>query len=128
MAGSSGAIRAGRAFIELFADDGPLQKGLKKAETVVKNWGAKITSMGAKALAVGTAAMAPLAGATKNFATIGAELTDMSRKTGASTESLSTLGYAAKQTGADVSQVAGAMTTVRDKIVDAARGGEESQL
>ncbi len=128
MAGSSGAIRAGRAFIELFADDGPLQKGLKRAETLMKGWGKNVTSAGQKAMAAGAAAVTPLAGATASFAVIGADLTDMSKRTGASTEALSTLGYAAKQCGADASQVANAMTTVRDKIVDAARGGEESQL
>jgi hypothetical protein len=29
---SSGAIRAGRAYVELFADDKPLEKGLQSAQ------------------------------------------------------------------------------------------------
>ena len=36
MAGSTGAIRAGRAFVELFADDSKLVRGLRRASAKLK--------------------------------------------------------------------------------------------
>lgn len=73
------------------------------------------------------AALAPLA-AGKLFAGMASELTDVARRTGASTSALQSLGYAAKRTGADMGAVEGALTTVRDKIIDAVRGNEDAQL
>lgn len=109
MAASSGAIRAGKAFVELFADDGPLQKTLKKSETTLKAWGKSVSSAGKSLLALGGASLAPLAGSLKVFADMGSEMNDMSARTGVSVEALSTLGFAAKQTGADAATLEGGM-------------------
>ena len=60
MAGAQG-IRAGRAFVELFADDSKLVRGLKSAQRRLRNFGASVRAMGAKMLAVGSLVAGPLA-------------------------------------------------------------------
>ena len=61
MPGSAGnAIRAGRAFIELFADDRKLVRGLRKAQARLKAVAAGVRSMGTKLLTAASAIPAPL--------------------------------------------------------------------
>ena len=43
----AGAIRAGRAFVELFADDTKLQGTLKRTSASLQKWGAGIGAIGA---------------------------------------------------------------------------------
>lgn len=105
MAGSGGAIRAGGAFVELFANATNLQKGLKDAQAKVQNFGASIAGIGAKLASMGGAITAPLLGAAKLFADSGSNLLLMSQRTGMSVEALSTLGYVASQTGTDLESV-----------------------
>ena len=50
---SSLGIRAGRAFVELFADDTRLVRGLRIAEARLKAWGNSVRSIGAKLFAAG---------------------------------------------------------------------------
>ena len=56
------AIRAGRAYVELFTKDGRLVKGLKRASARLKAFGASVTMMGAKLTALGAAAAAATSG------------------------------------------------------------------
>src|SRR5579862_3136779 len=122
MAKSAGAIRAGKAFIELFADDGPLQRGLGKAQTTLKTWGEKVSKVGLKLGAAGSAVTAPLLAAAKQFASSGAQISDIAKRTGASTDALQSLGFAAKQTGSDVGAVEGAIAHIGQQLIAAARG------
>lgn len=62
---SSQGIRAGRAFVELFADDSKLVRGLRRAERKIQAWGASVRSLGTNLLKVGAVAAAPLAFAVK---------------------------------------------------------------
>lgn len=55
-----GGIRAGRAFVEIFADNGPLQKGLRQAEGYLKQWGNTVRNAGIQMAAAGGAIMLPL--------------------------------------------------------------------
>lgn len=52
---SGGAIRAGRAFVELFADDSKLRQGLNRASRSMKNFSAKVGQIGATVFAAGGA-------------------------------------------------------------------------
>lgn len=52
---SSGAIRAGRAFVELFADDSKLVRGLKSAQKKLEGYGKGVRSSGLKMMALGGA-------------------------------------------------------------------------
>ncbi len=59
MAGTAGGVRAGGAFVEIFTDNNPLVRGLKKAQTMLGGWAKGLRSVGTK-----IAAPLALAGAT----------------------------------------------------------------
>lgn len=50
---SSRGIRAGKAFVELFADDSHLVRGLRSAQRKLRSFGVSITSMGMRLAGVG---------------------------------------------------------------------------
>ena len=68
---SASGIRAGRAFVELFADDSKLVRGLKAASTKLKAWGASIGSLGKTLMTAGMAALGPMLAAAKHFLEFG---------------------------------------------------------
>ena len=113
---SSGAIRAGRAFVELFLDDSKLARGLNAAAGKVKKWGNDVAKIGASMALVSGAITAPLLAAAKTFASSGDELAKMSRKTGMSVEALSELKYAAGQSGVGVDTLEGAIKRMQKSI------------
>jgi hypothetical protein len=61
MPASASAIRAGRAFVELFAEDSSLVRTLKANEKRLKDFGANIRNVGLGLAAIGAAIIAPLA-------------------------------------------------------------------
>jgi hypothetical protein len=124
---SSQGIRAGRAFVELFADDTKLVRGLKSAEKRLKAFGAGVQSIGTALFGLGTAAIAPLLATTNVFASMGDQLAKMSARTGISVESLSELGYAAEQSGADLQALEGGVRKMQKFLVDAAEGSSTAQ-
>jgi len=124
---SSQGIRAGRAFVELFADDTKLVRGLKAAEKRLKAFGAGVQSIGTKLFGLGAAAVAPLLATTNVFASMGDQLAKMSARTGISVESLSELGYAAEQSGADLQALEGGVRKMQKFLVDAADGSSTAQ-
>lgn len=66
MANAQG-IRAGRAFVELFADDSKLVRGLRRAEKKLKAFGDSVRNLGLKMMGLGTAIAAPLVASGKVF-------------------------------------------------------------
>jgi len=56
----TGAIRAGRAFVELFADDSKLVRGLKRAQLRLRKFGASVRAIGLRMLALSGAAAGPM--------------------------------------------------------------------
>lgn len=124
---SAQGIRAGQAFVELFADDSRLIKGLNAASKRLKAWGESVTALGKKAILGGMAVLGPLAGTAKVFADMGSELTDMSQRTGVSVEALSELGYAAEMSGADMATLEGGLRKMQKTIAEAASGSQSAQ-
>ena len=57
---STGAIRAGRAFVELFADDSKLVRGLKRASAKLRAFGESVRNMGLKLMGLGAAVATPV--------------------------------------------------------------------
>jgi len=131
MAASAGAIRAGKAFVEIFADNNPLTRGLKAAEAKLKAFGAGVAGIGRKLLSVAglfaAGGAAGLAATAKAFGDMGGELLDLSQRTGISVESLSELGVAAEQTGADLGTVEIGIKKMQDTLVQAASGSQSAQ-
>lgn len=123
MAGSARGIRAGGAFVELFADNSLLQKGLRAAEAQLKGFGMAVAGIGAGLGALGGAITAPLLGAAKAWAESSATLVNASARTGVSVEALSALGFAAGQTGSDLEGVEIAIKKMQKALV---AGSEEN--
>ena len=120
-------IRAGAAYIELFAEDSKLVRGLQRAEKRLKAFGAGVREIGTKLAGLGAAVVAPLAGAAKVFADAGSRLWDMSKRTGVSVEALSILGYAAEQAGASTEDLEKGLRKMQNTITDAAQGSASAQ-
>lgn len=124
MAGKAGAVRAGGAFVEIFADKSALVRGLKGAEKTLTSWGKNVSKAGFAATAAGAAVGGGLAAAVKVFADSGSQLADMSVRTGASVESLGKLGYAAGQTGTDMEAVEKGTKKLQDNLAGAVSGNK----
>jgi hypothetical protein len=120
---ASFAIRAGKAFVELFTKDIELQKGLKRAEQKLTAFGSAVGKIGASIGGLGAGITAPLLGAAKTFADSGSALNDMSTRTGVAVETLSVLSFAAKQSGTDMETVEGALRKMSKALV---AGSEEN--
>lgn len=120
----SQGIRAGAAYVELYTKDSRLVKGLQAAEKKLKAFGAGITSIGTKLAGLGAGVVTPLLATTNVFASMGDTLAKMSARTGVSAESLSELGYAADQSGADLETLEAALRRMQKQVVEAAGGSE----
>jgi TP901 family phage tail tape measure protein len=118
----TGSIRAGRAFVELFADDSKLVRGLRSAQRKVKAFGAAIARFGSKLATLGSAIAAPLVASAKAFSVMGDAVAKMSKRTGLSVETLSELRYVASQTGTEFSTLENGLRRMQRSIYDAGRG------
>jgi len=101
MAGSTQGIRAGRAFVELFADDSQFAKGLHGAEKRLRMFGSAVSGVGSQLTKLGTAALAPLAGSAKVAADFESEMARVQALTGATGDDFDKLKGKAKQLGRD---------------------------
>jgi hypothetical protein len=127
------AIRAGRAYMEIFADDSKLIRGLRGIETRMKQMGSRVAGVGrgislagAGVSALGAAALAPVAAAVKQFTAFGDTLDKMSARTGVGVEALAELGFAAEQGGADLATVEKGFNGLSRALFDASRGSAEA--
>jgi len=119
---TSGGIRAGRAFVELFADDSKLVRGLRAAEKKLKAFGQGIRNLGLKVIGLGAAILAPLAASAKFFSSYGDQVAKMAKRTGLSVETLSELRFVASQTGTEFESLEMAFRKMQRSIFDAGRG------
>lgn len=126
MPASSQSIRAGKAYVELFADDSKLVRGLRAAQRKLQAFGSAVQTLGKGLFVVGAGLAAPMATAAKLFADAGSDLVDMSQRTGASVEALSELGYAAEQSGSDLATLEGGLRKMQKAVVAAANGSDSA--
>ena len=119
---STQGIRAGRAFVELFADDSKLVRGLRAAEKKLKAFGEGVRSLGLKVTGIGAAIGAPLAASARLFVGMGDSVAKMAVRTGLSVEALSELQYAAGQSGVEIGELESGIRRMQRTIVDAERG------
>jgi len=111
---SGRAIRAGRAFVELFADNSKLVRGLRAARAKIRAFGQRLQNIGTR-IAATTAAMAvPVGIAVRTFAGFEDQMAQVRAVTGAADSDFEKLTQRAKELGRTTSftaaQVAGAMT------------------
>ncbi len=112
---AAGAIRAGKAFVELFLDDSKLVRGLRRAQAKLKAFGKSVQQIGRQLLSVGSLAAVPFALSAKTFAGFEAQMARVKALTGASGEQFTRLEQEAKRLGAttvfSASQAAEAMSS-----------------
>lgn len=125
MASASG-IRAGLAYIELYANDARLVKGLNAAAAKLKAFGAAVQEIGTKMSLAGAAIVTPLLASAKSFSDVGDALDKMSARTGISVEALSEIGFAAEQSGTSLDDVETAVRKMQKTIVASAGGSKQA--
>ena len=74
---NSSAIKAGRAFVELFADDSKLVSGLKRAKARLSAFGAGIGVMGGRLMGAGAAAAVPFGLGAREFAAFETQMSNI---------------------------------------------------
>lgn len=119
-------IRAGQAFVELFADDKRLVQGLNAASKRLKAWGQGVTAMGQKFLAAGAAVGSAAGAAGKLFSDVGDSLQKMSQRTGLSVETLSELAFAADSSGTSLETIEAAVRTMQKNLAGGAAATRET--
>lgn len=120
-------ISAGRAFVELYLKDGAFVRGLQKTGERLKQWGQAAAQMGARIFAAGAAIGGGMAAAVASFAAAGDQLDKTAARTGVTVESLSQLGFAAEQSGADIQTLEKAFFGLSRALFDLDRGGAVSR-
>lgn len=125
-----GAIRAGKAFIELHADKSPLMKEMKTLGSSISSGLAAAGPYAAAAAAVATAiaAIGAAVGAAVNkFQEHGSALADMSQRTGVAGSVLSEYEHVASQTGTSLQDVEAAFSKMNKTVGDAKAGNKQAQ-
>ncbi len=103
MVGSAGAIRAGKAFVEIFTKDSALRKGLASARKQLDSFSAFSRKMGMGLAASGIALMAPVVAALPIYASFADQMSAVRAVTQASTEDFADLNQVAKDLGSSTS-------------------------
>jgi hypothetical protein len=124
MASKTGAIRAGRAFVELYADDSALRRTLAGVSTRLKAWGAGFAKLGAGMAGIGTSILAPLTAAASLFSDAGSALADMSARTGIGVEALSELKYAVEQSAGSMELLEVGVKSMQKMLAAAGEGSK----
>ncbi|WP_437230391.1 hypothetical protein SH661x_001943 [Planctomicrobium sp. SH661] len=134
---SGGAIRAGRAFVELFADSTQLKRGLAivrqqfgafRVFTQKMSFGIAGEVSGMFAALAPAGILAGLGAAARNFQQFGDQIDKTSKRTGMTAEQLTSLGYAATQAGASMTDVTSATGNLQDQLFSAMQGNDEARI
>ena len=127
---NASGIRAGRAYVELGAND-KLSAALDNAKKKIQEFGdaasavgGGIQTAGLAILAAGTAIVGSLAAAGLAFAKVGSELNDLSQRTGVSVEALSELQFVFGQAGVEAADLETAIKKMQKAVVEAAKGSK----
>lgn len=106
MAGKAGAIRAGRAYVELYADNSALVRGLKMAESKMRAFGGKLKSLGSSMTTAGLAGTVPAAISMKWFMEFDDAMRAVKASTGATGAEFESLTAKARELGRSTSYTA----------------------
>jgi hypothetical protein len=124
---SSGAIRAGRAFVELGVKDAKFKKGMGDAEKRMNAFASGVAKVGAASLAMGTAVAGGLAAMSRAFANAADDLDTMATKSGMSVEALSELSLGVKQANISMDDLAGGVARMQ-RVIAAATNGDSGAV
>lgn len=128
MAGNSGAIRAGRAYVEIYGDKAPLMSAMKSLPKSVLSASAGLGAVGGVigGLIAGgiTSAFSAVTSFASNLGDVGGRLVDMSDRTGIGVEALAELDHAAQMSGTSLDTLEGGLRKMSVKLADAAGGSK----
>ena len=124
---TAGAIRAGRAFVEIFADDSKLQRGLSPAQTKLKAFAYSAAAIGGAMVGAAGTVLTPILAATKTFMSTGDALDEMSSRVGVSVEFLSALSHAASLSGTSIEALEVGVRKLQKTAYDAAGGSKTAE-
>lgn len=117
-------VRAGRAFVELFANDSKLIASLNSARQRVQAFAGQIASVGLRAGAAGGAIMAPLGTAFGSAVTRGRDVLRLADTFKITTESVSTMAYAFDTAGVSFEEFSSVLDGVAGHVRAAADANE----
>lgn len=103
--GGASAIRAGRAFVEIYAHDKQFLGTLDGLRSKIFKFGTWLATAGFGGALLGSAVLAPLALLAKHALHVGGAAQDMADRLGASVEEITALGYAAELAGGSLEDV-----------------------
>lgn len=128
MAGNSGAIKAGRAYVEIYGDQTPLMAAMRN---LPKSLMSSAAGLGAAGGVIGgliaggiTSAFSAVTNFASNLGEVGGRLVDMSDRTGIGVEALAELDHAAQMSGTSLEAVEGGLRKMSVKLADAAGGSK----
>jgi len=123
MAASAGAIRAGSAYVEIFARDGQFQQAMSRIRARMMTLGTQLRQAGTSMTIGGTAMGAPFVFAARTAAAFSLEMARVRANTGATDKQFASLNSSAKkfavQFGRAPEEVAGAMSELAKAGLDA---------
>ncbi len=109
-----------------FLDTSQLEKDIKGAGKFIEGKfhaiGQRVAAVGATITGVGTAVVGALGAATTGFVQTGDALDKMNQRTGVSVEALSTLTFAAEQSGSGMETLENGIKGMQRNLLDAERG------
>lgn len=120
MASGGGAIRAGRAFVELFLEDNKLYRLLDRLKQRFLNWAALMRRTGLRLSAGGSGILSPLLRAFEEAVGQGSKLQQLADKLGSTVETVSTLAHGFERADGSVDGFEAAITGLQEKIGAAA--------
>ncbi|NBP83368.1 phage tail tape measure protein, partial [bacterium] len=123
MAASAGAIRAGSAYVEIFARDGQFQQAMSRIRARMMTLGTQLRQAGTSMTIGGTAMGAPFVFAARTAAAFSLEMARVRANTGATDKQFASLNSSAKkfavQFGRAPEEVVGAMSELAKAGLDA---------
>ena len=120
MAGQGGAIKAGRAFVELFVDDNKIYRGLDNVAGKFKGWGGQMWSLGATLGAGGGGILAPLVAGLTEVTQRAAGLKLLADNLGETVAATSTLAGGFERVGVSADSFGGILEGLRTRVAEAA--------
>lgn len=126
--GNAGAIRAGKAYVEIYGDKTPLMETMRSLPKGLVTGAAGLAAAGGVIGGLVAGGISSAFSAVTSFASglgeVGGRLVDMSDRTGISVEALAELDHAAQMSGTSLEAVEGGLTKMGVKLADAAGGSK----
>lgn len=121
--GNAGAVRAGKAFVEISAKDAGVKSTLDSMRQRFMSFGSQLGKIGLGLGGIGTAITGPLLGLSKWAIDSGSAITDMSERLGATTEELSAMSYAMELGGASAEDMEASLKKMQQHLAQSGGGG-----